>query len=267
MKVEVIKNLLEELQIKPLKSLGQNFLIDQSIIEKICTYKELDDYNQIIEIGPGLGSLTRKLELLKDKLTLIELDKSLAGYWDKEGFSVVHSDALKFDWSNIKENAILISNLPYQISSRLLIELFCLDAPFEQMILMFQKEVGDRIKAEVEDKKEYGLLSILCRLSWQVKTVTKAPNKCFYPSPEIESVVLSFERKDMSGLKNRKAFVNHLKLLFGARRKKMKGVFKKYKIDWSETDQKYLDMRPDQISAEEHLKLYYLVGESLDGKA
>lgn len=261
MKAGEVKDLLRELEIKPLKSLGQNFLIDESIIQKICTYKNLEDYEQVIEIGPGLGSLTLNFEKFKEKIELIELDRSLAEYWRKKNFSVHHMDALKYDYNSVPENSMLISNLPYQISSRLLIEMFCLDLPFKDMILMFQKEVGDRIRAEPEDKKEYGLLSIICGLAWKVKTVTKAPNRCFYPSPEIESVVLNFEKKMTGEIKNKKAFVNHLKLLFGSRRKKMNAVFKKHQIDWPEDYKGYMEKRPDQITAQEHLRLYRFVEE------
>ncbi|MGH1467749.1 MAG: 16S rRNA (adenine(1518)-N(6)/adenine(1519)-N(6))-dimethyltransferase RsmA [Bdellovibrionales bacterium] len=262
MKISEVKKLLEELEIKPLKSLGQNFLIDESIIQKICTYKDLPSFDRVIEIGPGLGSLTSNFEDFKNKVSLIELDRSLSEYWTNKGFDVHHQDALKFDWTSVGEKAMLISNLPYQISSRLLIELFCVGAPFDEMVLMFQKEVGERIKAEPEDKKQYGLLSIICQLGWSVRAVTKAPNRCFYPAPEIESVVLSFSKKPLEGLRKRKAFVNHLKLLFGARRKKMNGVFKKYKLEWPEELKGYLEMRPDQINAEEHLKLYKFVEEN-----
>ncbi len=259
MKVGEVKALLEELDIKPLKSLGQNFLVDESIIQKICSYKNLNDFNKIIEIGPGLGSLTNKFKDFKKKVSLVELDKALSNYWISKGYDVHCTDALKFNWRSVGVNEILISNLPYQISSRLLIELFCIESSFKEMILMFQKEVGNRISAQPEDKKEYGLLSIVCQLGWRVQTVTKVSSKCFYPSPEVESVVLSFSKKPLKELKNKKAFVNHLKLLFGARRKKMKSVFKNYKVKWPEELKHYLEKRPDQINAHEHFMLYQFV--------
>jgi 16S rRNA (adenine1518-N6/adenine1519-N6)-dimethyltransferase len=262
MKIEEVRELLSQLQIKPLKSLGQNFLIDSSIIDKIVGYKNFEDYNQIVEIGPGLGSLTRRMDGVKDKLKLIELDKTLASYWAEQGFQVEHEDALKIDWSQLSKPSLLISNLPYQISSRLLVELFCKDAPFQDMVLMFQKEVGDRIKAEPENKKEYGLLSILCDLRWKVRTVTKAPHRAFFPAPEVESIVLSFERREELKLKNSKAFVRHMKELFGSRRKKMAKAFKKHNVDYSEKATTYFEMRPDQVSAKEHLMLYKEIEDS-----
>ena len=109
---------------------------------------------KVYEIGPGLGSLTRKIyDGYGLSPTLIELDRAFSNYWVKEGYEVYNQDALKFDWSSVKEPSILISNLPYQISSRLILNLFVKDPPFDQMILMFQKEVGQRLTACPEDKK------------------------------------------------------------------------------------------------------------------
>jgi len=256
MKISEVKELLSSMELKPLKSLGQNFLIDQNVIHKICAAEDLNSYDKVIEIGPGLGSLTRKFESFKEKVTLIELDKSLAAYWVKEGFNVLHQDALKYEWGGVQEKTILISNLPYQISSRLLIELFTLDHRVDAMVLMFQKEVGERIRATPEDKKTYGLLSIVCDLFWNVKTVVRAPRQCFYPSPEIESVVLSFHKKEGLEGVNRKDFVNHLKTLFAARRKKINTSFKKQNIEVKEEFKDLLQMRPDHLNPKEHLDLF-----------
>jgi len=256
-KEEVLKR-LKEMDIKPLKSLGQNFLIDDQLINKICQFKDLKSFDYILEIGPGLGSLTEHLEAYKDKLRLVELDRSLAAFWTEKGFNVFHKDALKFDWESEgpskDETSLLISNLPYQISSRLLVELFCQDVKFDSMILMFQKEVGDRLRALPEDKKTYGLISVLSQLCWSIKTVTKAPKYAFFPSPEIESIVLSFSPKNGVNIDDKKGFVNFLKALFGARRKKISGTVKKLGFDVSLGD--LGDKRPDHLSPEELLELY-----------
>lgn len=261
MKKEEVLNRLREMEIKPLKSLGQNFLIDDQIINRICVYKDINDFDYILEIGPGLGSLTRRLEANKNKLKLVELDRSLANYWSEEGFNVFHEDALKFDWKNEGpqkgQRSLLISNLPYQISSRLLVELFCQEVKFDSMILMFQKEVGDRLRALPEDKKVYGLISVLCRLCWNIKTVTKAPRSAFYPSPEIESVVLSFSLNENFEIKDRKGFVDFLKTLFGARRKKISGTVKR--MGFSVTLGELGEKRPDHLSPEELLNLYVAI--------
>ncbi len=253
-----IMKYLEDLGIKPLKSLGQNFLVDSNIINKICSYDDLNLFDYILEIGPGLGSLTQNLEPYKEKLKLIELDRKLAEKWEEKGYKVFHQDALKFNWKLEgplkEEKSLLISNLPYQISSRLLVELFCQDVKFNSMILMFQKEVGDRLRALPEDKKIYGLISVLGQLCWNIKTVTKAPRSAFFPSPEIESVVLSFKPKSGFNLENPKEFVNFLKALFSARRKKISGTVKKlgYTIDLGSLG----DKRPDHLNPEELYDLF-----------
>jgi len=256
MKKDEVRRLLAELEIKPLKSLGQNFLIDENVVHKICNFKDLSVFSHVYEIGPGLGSLTSNMDSVKDKLTLIELDRTLAAYWTEKNYEVLHSDALKFEWSKAPENSLLISNLPYQISSRILIELFITENGLNTMVLMFQKEVGERIRALPEDKKIYGLLSIICSLFWKVKTVVKAPGQCFYPPPEIESVVLGFEKNDFPENVDKKAFVNHLKKLFASRRKKIGGSFKKIKSEMSEKALSFMDLRPDALSPKEHLELF-----------
>lgn len=256
MKKDEVKHLLAKLEIKPLKSLGQNFLIDENVVHKICNYRDLTTFSHLYEIGPGLGSLTSNMEGFKEKLTLIELDRTLAAYWLEKGFQVSHSDALKFEWSKTPKKSLLISNLPYQISSRLLMELFMTPNGLDTMVLMFQKEVGERIRALPQDKKTYGLLSIICNLFWNVKTVVKAPGQCFYPPPEIESVVLGFEKKEFPTDINRRAFVNHLKMLFASRRKKIGGSFKKTKSELNEKALSFMDLRPDALSPAEHLELF-----------
>lgn len=242
---------LQELGIRPLKSLGQNFLVDKAIVAKIIEAGELSSHDKVTEIGPGLGSLTELLS--KEKLQLIELDKTLANYWSERGYNTHHGDALKFDWSHA--SGLLISNLPYQISSRILVELFCQGCPFESMVLMFQREVGDRIKASPSDKKIYGLLSVVCQLGWEVRTVTKAPAPCFFPRPDVESVVLQFTPRERA-LDDPKGFVSFLKALFGARRKKLSGIIKSKGYSLEGLDSGVLQARPDHLSPEELLGLY-----------
>ena len=209
------------------------------------------------------------MEAVKDKLTLIELDKSLAQHWTSEGYRTFHTDALKFDWSGVPEGSILISNLPYQISSRLLIELFVKDHGLGTMVLMFQKEVGERIRALPEDKKTYGLLSILCDLFWDVKPLVKVPGQCFFPQPEVESLVLTFEKKAFPDAVDKRDFVKHLKMLFASRRKKMGSSFKNLKNNMNQNLSQSLyqslfntmELRPDSLSPKEHLDFYLKIKE------
>lgn len=246
-----VLSLLESMGAKPLKSLGQNFLIDDQVISRIVNYEKLDYNLDLYEIGPGLGSLTRSIYDHQGKLpTLIELDRSFANYWSEEGYEVFNQDALKFDWEKVIKPSLLISNLPYQISSRLILDLFVYDPPFEQMILMFQKEVGQRLRALPEDKKTYGLTSVVAQLNWSMEIVTNVSPFAFFPKPEIESQVLFFQKKKELSLE-RKEFLNHLKKVFQSRRKKMKSSLKGHS-DLGEV----LEKRPDALSPSEHLDLF-----------
>jgi 16S rRNA (adenine1518-N6/adenine1519-N6)-dimethyltransferase len=250
-KGEVLK-MLEELKAKPLKSLGQNFLIDENIINKILEFPKTNYGLKLYEIGPGLGSLTKALYNKEGLMpVLIELDRSFANYWIDEGYEVYNHDALKFDWQDIKEPSVLISNLPYQISSRLLLGLFISNPPIEQMVLMFQKEVGQRLRASLSDKKIYGLVSIIAQLNWEMEVITDVSSSAFFPRPEIESQVLFFSKKQ-EVMDERKAFVAHLKRLFNSRRKKIKSTLKTE----ASIDEETLNKRPDALTPLEHLDLF-----------
>lgn len=253
MNKQEVLTLLESLGSKPLKSLGQNFLIDDQVVKKICEYSKINHSNEFIEIGPGLGSLTNYLNNEKNiKPKLIELDRSFANYWsEKKDYEVFNMDALKFDWKSLQKPTTLISNLPYQISSRLLVELFVVENSVEEMIFMFQKEVGFRLNATPEDKKNYGLISVLAQLKWSMETVCDVSRASFFPRPEIESRVLYFSVKDKK-VDTPKDFVNHLKKLFSARRKKIKSSIKE---DFK-GDLEVLEKRPDALTPEEHLDLF-----------
>jgi 16S rRNA (adenine1518-N6/adenine1519-N6)-dimethyltransferase len=216
MKVEDVKLICEELGIRPTKTLGQNFLINDSVCQKIIKATKVDGYPQVIEIGPGLGALTRLMENVKDKLLLIELDKKLSNYWDQKKFQVHHQDAMKFDWikhCNVK--TVLVSNLPYQISSSIVIELSTIKN-IERMVLMFQKEVAQRIMASPKNKN-YGFLSVVAQSFWDVKKVVDVSASSFFPPPKIESRVLEFERLKIVDLSN--PFVEFVKRSFSQRRK------------------------------------------------
>jgi len=248
-KDEVLK-ILESLGSKPLKSLGQNFLIDDQVITRIIDFPKTDFSRPVIEIGPGLGSLTRELEKKSIKPKLIELDRSFSNYWKEKGYEVHNIDALKFNWSEINSTSVLVSNLPYQISSRLMMDLFVKNPSIDQMVLMFQKEVAERLRAYPEDKKVYGLTSVVAQLNWSMEVVTNVSPNAFFPRPEVESQVLFFQKKDFP-VEERKEFLNHLKKIFSNRRKKIKGTIKNL-----EGFSELLEKRPDALTPKEHLDLF-----------
>jgi len=217
-KSEVIR-LLEEMGASPKRSLGQNFLVDDNIIKKIVEKAVRLKASEVIEIGPGLGSLTNVLLAKSIRPKLIELDKTFVNYWKNRALEVVEGDVLKIDWRklSLQDNALLISNLPYQVSASIVILASTDLRQVEDMIFMFQKEVAQRIVAR-NKKKEYGLLSVVAQCAWDIDLVTDVGPSCFYPRPNIASRVLHFRRKSQSAFVNAK-FVKFVKICFEQRRK------------------------------------------------
>lgn len=222
--VEQIKALMLELGMKPLKQLGQNFLVSERVIQKIAAEVKFLKPKNLLEIGPGLGALTRSLVAEGLNPTLIEFDKKIAQYWREQSLQVIEGDALRIDWAAQEPFDVLVSNLPYQISSSLLIELSIQSHSFRSLVLMFQKEVAQRIIAKPKTEN-YGLLSVIAQLFWEVSLVSEAGPKDFWPQPKIASRVLRFDKKQPPEVPS-KALLTLVKAAFHQRRKKLSSNLK-----------------------------------------
>jgi 16S rRNA (adenine1518-N6/adenine1519-N6)-dimethyltransferase len=198
--------------IKAKKSLGQNFLIDKNIIEKIIDSVEIEG-KSILEIGPGTGNLTKNiLEKKPKKLIVIEKDNELAKLLNKdfgEKIKIINDDVLKVDENKLDSNVLTVfGNLPYNISTEILCS-WILNIKnnnfwFNSLILMFQKEVADRIIAEF-NTKNYGRLSILSNWKLDIVKICDVKPSSFSPKPKIESSVLIMKPKiDFFNLKDPK---------------------------------------------------------------
>lgn len=202
------------------RSLGQNFLVSDAIIRKILQAAFDSRPATVIEVGPGPGALTEGLRQLGVPMTLIELDRGLAEYWRSQGMTVVEADALQMDWSPLiaEGRTVLVSNLPYQISSSLVIERSITTKPdVVAMVLMFQKEVAQRLRA-LPSTEHYGMLSVVAQNFWKMETVCDAGPADFQPPPRVASRVLKFERLD-SAPADPAAFLSFCKAAFAQRRK------------------------------------------------
>lgn len=178
----------------PKKSLGQNFLVNENTSQRIADWANSTG-NSLIEIGPGLGALTYKLDKTK-LIHLLEIDRAFSTHWREEGYPVTEGDALDFDWNSVEKNGTtLVSNLPYQISSRIVIDRSIGPTSVNRMILMFQKEVAERITCGPKSS-DYGMLSVFSQAHWKVEKFLDAGPKDFYPPPQVGSRVLSFQRID-----------------------------------------------------------------------
>ncbi len=217
---ERILNLMRELQIEPKKSLGQNFLISDHVIKKILDRVVGLQPQSLVEVGPGLGALTFGLREMQVPFDLIELDSKFAQYWRDQALPVFEQDALQWDWGNLSSprKRVLVSNLPYQISSSLVIDR-TLDQSVDAMVLMFQKEVAQRLKAQVT-AENYGMLSVFAQVFWDLENLLEASSGDFMPPPKVASRVLVFQKKE-SLVNDRSQFLKYIKACFIQPRKLM----------------------------------------------
>ena len=216
--------------IKAKKSLGQNFLIDKNIIEKIVNLVDIEK-KEILEIGPGTGNLTSALiKKNPKKIYVIEKDNSLASILENEyagQINVINKDILDYDESSIsKEKLIVFGNLPYNISTEILCKwILNLDDDkvwFSNLILMFQKEVADRIISNF-NLSTYGRLSILANWKLNIEKVTDIKSNSFSPKPKVDSTLLFFSLKNkFFPIKNPYNLEKITRIFFSHRRKMIK---------------------------------------------
>jgi len=252
----------------PKKSLGQNFLIDNNIINKIISITNIEK-KTILEIGPGYGKLTSKiLEMNPEKLFAVEKDKKLYNYLNNKFNNLGNIKLINEDIINViknkklEKNLIVFGNLPYNISTQILTSLILFDKwpPwYDELIFMFQKEVADRIIAK-KDSKEFGRLSILCNWRLEIKKHFNISKNCFYPKPKVDSTLLSFVPKKniIFKLKNPKNLEMVTRVLFSNRRKMINKNFKKLFKNKSLVEQQLnlnLKLRPEQLSNETYYKI------------
>ena len=254
------------MKITPKKSLGQNFLIDHDIIDKITNTIDIKD-KIILEVGPGSGNLTSSLLKKKPKkIYVIEKDNKLV-YLLKKNFgnqiSIINDDILKFNENSLcDEKLIVFGNLPYNISTEILCKwILNLDDKkiwFSNLILMFQKEVANRIISNF-NSANYGRLSILANWKLDIRKITDVKPNCFSPKPRVDSTLLFFSpKKKFFKLKNPYNLEKITRIFFNHRRKmikkpyfqifaKRKDILSKLNID--------LNLRPQNLSFETYYKL------------
>lgn len=225
------KELLKQFDFRMTKSLGQNFLIDKGILDKIIEGAELTKEDYVLEIGPGMGSMTQKLCESAGKVVAIEIDKKLIpvlnvtlfGY---DNVKVINQDILKIDLKALlKENfgtkaVKVVANLPYYITTPIIMKLLEERLNLSSITIMVQKEVGDRIKAE-PGSKIYGALSVAVQYYAKPSQLLLVPPNSFIPQPEVDSIVLKLDilSKPAVQVQDEKLFFRVVKSAFGQRRK------------------------------------------------
>ena len=251
--------------IKPKKSLGQNFLIDRNILEQIVDTVEITN-KEVLEIGPGSGNLTTFILKQKPKkFYAVEKDEELA-LLVKDKFTneitIINDDILKISEDKISnERLTVFGNLPYNISTEILSKWITnLDKKiwFENLVLMFQKEVAERIIAESNTSK-YGRLSILSNWKLNIKKIMDIRPQSFSPRPKVDSTLLLFTpRKEVFELKDAKNLEMITRVFFSQRRKMLKKPFNKIFNNAKEIAVKFnidLNLRPQNLEPEMYFKL------------
>ena len=247
------------MKIRPKKSLGQNFLSDKNVIKSIVKIGNIKKNNTILEIGPGTGNLTEFILKKKPKnFFVIEKDYNLVKFlYEKfdNKINIINKDVLNFELNTIsKEKIIVYGNLPYNISTEILIKWITDNKKFEsckKLILMFQKEVADRIIAKT-NSKNYGRLSIISNWRMDVKKEFDINPNCFFPKPKVDSTLLSFEpKKKYFNLKNPNNLEKITNVFFNQRRKMIKNPLKQiFKNPYIIVQKLKLDtnLRPQNLS-------------------
>ena len=253
------------MHIKAKKSLGQNFLIDRDVLEKIVSITDISN-KDVLEIGPGSGNLTTYILKQKPKkLYVVEKDDELATLL-KEKFDteieIINDDILKVSESNISEQKLSVfGNLPYNISTEILSKWILNIGSnfwFESLVLMFQKEVADRIISEFNNSN-YGRLSILSSWKLNVKKILDIKPQSFSPRPKIDSSLLLFTPKEnFFKLKDPKNLEKITRIFFSQRRKMLKKPFNQVFDNGKEVAEKFgidLNLRPQNLEPETYFKL------------
>jgi 16S rRNA (adenine1518-N6/adenine1519-N6)-dimethyltransferase len=251
------------------KSLGQNFLIDKNIINKIIKIGNIDKNKIVMEIGAGYGNLTKSIITMKPKkIFAIEKDKKLSFFLknkfkENKKVKIINRDILDIiEENNPKNNIVVFGNLPYNISTKILASLVMLKKwpPwYDILILMFQKEVADRIVAKTHTK-EFSRLTVLSNWRLEIKKHFDISKNCFFPKPKINSTLLSFTPKKINilNLKNPKNLEKVTRVLFSNRRKMINKNFNKLfakKISMVENLDIDLSKRPEELSNEMYYKI------------
>ena len=236
------------------KKWGQNFLRDPNTIIKIIGVLEPGKNDIILEIGPGDGVLTNKLSKLAGNIHAVEIDPLLIKHLgDKQyqNVAIHEGDILDWDISILPEGVKIIGNLPYYISSPILFRFLGM-TKWERMVLMFQKELAERIVSK-EGSRSYGRISVMCQVFCDVKIECTVSRNVFQPKPDVDSAVLSFYPKGID-FPDPKLFSRFIQQSFSQRRKKLKNNLPE--AHKAGVLQKWADMRPEEISPSEFVHIF-----------
>ena len=258
------------MSVKAKKHLGQHFLKDENIAKKIADALTETNYDEVLEIGPGMGVLTKYLLEKEAKVTVMELDSESVTYLQevfpvehiklntsKDKFSIIEGDFLKQNLTQIfpKKQIAIIGNFPYNISSQIVFKAIENRDYVPEFSGMFQKEVAQRI-AEKKGSKVYGILSVLTQAFYDAEYLFTVPPTVFNPPPKVDSGVIRLIRKENYKLPvDEKLFFRVVKTAFNQRRKMLRSSLKFFNLSQTLKEEPIFAMRPEQLSVQEFIML------------
>lgn len=265
--------LLDRHGLEPSRALGQNFVADPNTIRRIVRLSEIDEGTNVVEIGPGVGSLTTELASTAARVVAVELDRHLlpvlAETVEPLGVRVVSGDALTVDWNDVLVGAStwsLVANLPYNVAATIVLHLLDTVPAIDRMLVMVQREVGERLAASAGDSA-YGIPSVKRSLWATAEVVARVPATVFIPQPRVESVLVRIVRRATPAVDvDHDALMALVRTAFGQRRKMLRrslaGVVTSEQFDAAGIDPAD---RPERLDIERWGALTAAVSGALDG--
>lgn len=259
-----MKELLEKNGFSLKKKFGQNFIIDENVINSIIDKSKIDKDTLVIEVGPGAGSLTYKLGISAKNVICYEIDTTLENVLkentcDLNNVKIIYQDFLKANvLDDIKgyeyKKLYFVANLPYYITTPIIIKIIEDCIPVDKMVFMVQKEVGNRFKA-LPGSKEYGSLSVYLNYYFDVKKILDISRHVFMPEPNVDSIIVEFSKKEnLLAVKNEEVFFKLIRDSFTQKRKTLRNNLKGYNLEKIEEvlNRHNLDLsvRAEQLSTE-----------------
>ena len=248
-------------KVRPKKYLGQHFLKDENIARKIGDTLTLEGYDSVLEIGPGMGVLTKYLIEKEVDVVAMDLDSESIVYlnanYDASNLKIVEDDFLKCDLSKFfrEKQFAITGNFPYNISSQIVFKMLEWKSQVPELTGMFQKEVAQRI-CEKEGSKTYGILSVLTQAFYDAEYLFTVPPSVFNPPPKVDSGVIRLRRKkDFTLPCDEKLFFRVVKTGFQQRRKTLRNSLKVFNLSDKIKEDPILGLRPEQLSIEQFITL------------
>ena len=252
--------------VKPKKGLGQHFLKDNNIAEKIVDSLTFNNYTNVLEIGPGMGVLTKFL-LPKEniKFKAVEIDRESVAYL-KDNLNIVHENIIQSDFLKLNLNEVfdnnyaIIGNFPYNISSQILFHVLDYNQKIPEVVGMFQKEVALRL-ASKPNCKAYGILAILLQCYYDIEYLFTVNETVFFPPPKVKSgVIRLIRKKDFVADYDEVLFKTIVKTAFNQRRKTLRNALKPLNKDLSSVSENILNKRAEQLFISDFVDLTKLLG-------